>query len=622
MALTQSARLPGWDDEVVPALRKRLEGESRILSKRISAAVSISSLEDPEPSYQPRPSYTQQRTSSDRTETPRIAKSNGAPSSKRARTYSQPKLSEIPSNKPRSPDISSRAQYSEPRPTRIPKVARGRTPSISGNNNGYTPSLPPAESPRFNDGLINKPSQDTIHIPMKQTSGLLNEPPPFMPGPESTNSHDDTPPRPSNDSEERPFEHWYRGEVSRNGGVGELKLGKRAEMLEIANYGHTLKQKQALAASRDAEPSTPRRRKRSESTAGIEARRESLYLDDEHANNVGRVLDEGPLTDVDAEMSDVDHYNQQYQQFDRSTASAPDRQYGRTTPTPTQTPRQQGTRIPGPARTTTPTPPPMQRGASEPPTFPASSSSLSQSARQPQNPKRGATASPPAGSSSASKKPRAAVTPKPKQKSQPKRANTTADDKNRRSVAYYPSPGDDEDMADAIPTWTQPIVPSTGRWEDVVLPVVARKKGLDGLYEKADGSPKPKKNDQPVEPAAGTFGWDHSKYRPPREGDIQMDEFGRPVDRIAEEDGDQSAFGGPLYPPTEHERQPVGPRPAGQPVTQERPRSPLPFSNYQQRPDAIVDLDLESAKQKFGSKEAQQKPDDDEGAGCCKCVVM
>jgi serine/arginine repetitive matrix protein 1 len=40
------------------------------------------------------------------------------------------------------------------------------------------------------------------------------------------------------DSEERPFEHWYRGEVSRNGGVGELRVGKRQEMLDIANYGH------------------------------------------------------------------------------------------------------------------------------------------------------------------------------------------------------------------------------------------------------------------------------------------------------------------------------------------------------------------------------------------------
>ena len=63
-------------------------------------------------------------------------------------------------------------------------------------------------------------------------------------------------------------------------------------------------------------------------------------------------------------------------------------------------------------------------------------------------------------------------------------------------------------MADAIPSWTQPK--KVGNWDDVridqlllkidhvaeqsdlqvVLPVVARKMGLDDQYEEADGSPK------------------------------------------------------------------------------------------------------------------------------------
>lgn len=46
----------------------------------------------------------------------------------------------------------------------------------------------------------------------------------------------------SSDSDERPFEHWYRGDVSRNGGVGELRVARKQEMLDIANYGHTLRQ--------------------------------------------------------------------------------------------------------------------------------------------------------------------------------------------------------------------------------------------------------------------------------------------------------------------------------------------------------------------------------------------
>ncbi|KAJ7799302.1 hypothetical protein B0H14DRAFT_3788111 [Mycena olivaceomarginata] len=342
-----------------------LEGESRVLSKRISL---IEDVADQSP-----------RSSADRTRTqPGPCINGGGAPKQRTRTYSQPKLSEIPNSKPRTPDPSPRSQYQ----TRIPKAARGRTGSITTNNyaNRYTQrSNSPADLRRVNDAaklLAKQPSQDTIHIPLRQTSGLLNEPAPFGPlasaGPSSTTSHeveaDVAPLRPSNDSEERPFEHWYRGEVSRNGGVGELKLGKRAEMLEIANYGHTLKQKQVL---REAEASNQRRRKRSESTVGIEGQRGSLYLDEEENGygGHGRVLDEGPLTDVD----NVDVYEDQYQYgaHDTSTASAP--LPALSTPTPTQTPsRQHGTRIPSP-RAVTPTPaPPMQRGQSEPPSLPAS----------------------------------------------------------------------------------------------------------------------------------------------------------------------------------------------------------------------------------------------------------
>ncbi|KAJ7443228.1 hypothetical protein B0H11DRAFT_2251060 [Mycena galericulata] len=64
----------------------------------------------------------------------------------------------------------------------------------------------------------------------------------------------------------------------------------------------------------------------------------------------------------------------------------------------------------------------------------------------------------------ASKKPRFAAKSKPK----PRRANLPAtDQKTCRSVAYYLSPGADEDMADAIPSWTQPV---GGAWIIVVLP--------------------------------------------------------------------------------------------------------------------------------------------------------
>jgi hypothetical protein len=41
---------------------------------------------------------------------------------------------------------------------------------------------------------------------------------------------DDTMGRRSNDSEQRPFEHSFRDEISRNGGVGELRVAKRQEI--------------------------------------------------------------------------------------------------------------------------------------------------------------------------------------------------------------------------------------------------------------------------------------------------------------------------------------------------------------------------------------------------------
>lgn len=53
-------------------------------------------------------------------------------------------------------------------------------------------------------------------------------------------------------------------------------------------------------------------------------------------------------------------------------------------------------------------------------------------------------------------------------------------------------------LVDAIPTWTQPK--PRGDWDNVVLPAVARKKGLDGEYETADGKPKPRKIEEVYEP--------------------------------------------------------------------------------------------------------------------------
>ena len=116
-------------------------------------------------------------------------------------------------------------------------------------------------------------------------------------------SIDSNVPRPSLD-EERPFEHWYRGEVSRNGGVGELRVGRRMEMLDIANYGHV----PMRPVDHWRNGGTGKRHRRAGSTDAHF--RGSIYMeaDGEHA----RVLDEAPPTDMEDSMdfeSDLEHHS-------------------------------------------------------------------------------------------------------------------------------------------------------------------------------------------------------------------------------------------------------------------------------------------------------------------------
>jgi hypothetical protein len=281
-------------------------------------------------------------------------------------------------------------------------------------------------------------------------------------------------------------------------------------MLDIANYGHSLR-KSRVPAERDHPPVTDgrRRRRRADSATGV-GKRESFLLDDERARAVARVLDESPLTDLEAETdysetdvySSVSHHGaivngrfspaplststhehtyEQPQEYSHERRSA--------TPSSHRAPSRQAappTRIPGPTpRQSTdpprmPTPTNMLRGSSEPPSLPSTST------LHPSTPQSTASAKRRGKSPAPSASQRSKTTA---QKLADKKAQEKA--ATRESVAQYPAPADGEDMVDAIPSWTQPIPPS-GNWDEVVLPVVARKKGLDGQYEHADGSPKPK----------------------------------------------------------------------------------------------------------------------------------
>jgi hypothetical protein len=206
MALTASAHsaLPSWDETIVPALRKRLESESRTLSKRISAASVVSyeelhsgiskfsstsdstvrdrthiqsySVQLNKGTAIPRPSVQKSRASEggSRPDLSRLhgrGHSNGSPLSistkppYRTRTKSQPfpvDPSALPNGKANGTATGTRnvstpnilqdtsqplsPRLSDVKPTRIPKAPayRGdRSGSVSSQSHGSIPGYPP-----------------------------------------------------------------------------------------------------------------------------------------------------------------------------------------------------------------------------------------------------------------------------------------------------------------------------------------------------------------------------------------------------------------------------------------------------------------------------------------------
>ncbi|KAG7088788.1 hypothetical protein E1B28_012752 [Marasmius oreades] len=724
MALTQTARIPGpgpsWDEEVVPALRQRLESESRTLSRRLSATPIPSGDEyqyrndtinsyngdssyNTNQSYQNGAIYTarlpqQPRNNSDHNAPSRVNSGNSSAPRRpsRSRTQSQPFKSDHPNNRMNSSkingattsgDTSSSSRPISPstsiKPSRIPQPSRTRTASLSSNHyapfpnatgstNAHTspyssPPLPDRRQASASDlwKVQETSSHSTVSVISKQRSGILNEEPPFKqrsrddPNPSNESLYDDRP-RMSAESQERPFEHWYRGDISRNGGVGELRVGKRQEMMDIANYGYSLKPKPDKPVVRNAITDAIERKRRRADSVGNLTDRTSFYMDEEQAKNAGRVLDENPPTDVEGEMSngedfDIDYYledDEQYQNMDgdqdTSTASAPlpsSSDLRSTTPTPhysrpSSRNQNSNSRIPAP-RAITPTPSQSQRGASEPPSIqhsstaqistpPASrskqhtqqlrSTSTSPSGTRPGN--RGV--SPNTLDPSGAKKTRMNANKATQAKLAAARKKEMEEEmKRKHASASYPDPGDEEDMAHAIPTWTQ-SVPNRGNWDEVVLPTVARKKGLAGHYEEADGSPKVKQEDGIPSPAPGTFGYDRSKYRPPRSdgGDesIPMDEFGRPQEEpdlketlppVAEDQFNTSIS----ELQNQHRQQMQQQQQPRHPHAFEHPSSPVPFSQYTH---GTAEPDTKEAQR----EQVQHLEKEEAGCCSCKCVVM
>ncbi|KAI0762018.1 hypothetical protein BD413DRAFT_485126 [Trametes elegans] len=685
MALTAKAqsalpREPAWDEVIVPALRKRLKDESTLLARRISAA-SITSSEDhisqyyaaspvpssshSKPSAIPRPSLQQSRTA----DSSSIGHGGGHASTfQRARALSQPYAYNplTSADTPTSEYSRSISPANVPKGTRIP-VSRMRTGSTSsqahsthsvgaGRTNGRPnanggggelegPPLSPVE-----ERMQSNTSRSTVRVPRHKVSDIFNEQAPFVPHSLSSSQSNfdygrQSPDRMSSESDEHPFEHWYRGDIARNGGVGELRVARRKEMLDIATYGHTLRKasgkhtpgvmstrSRSSSRGRDA---NGRRRRRADSLGA----RESIYIDEEGVAQAGMVLDEQPLTDLeDDDYGDQDdeYYAEPVQPYANGSASSPSLDRS-DTPTSRHTQNTSRSRIPQPSQRPSASPKSMApshptRNASEPGT--SSSSVRTASPKVPRSASQQKAASPSPTSGPAQQTPTAkrrakspataasaSVAKKAKAKSPPSSMQNrpTQKEENRRSIGQYPMPEGDEH---AIPTWTQPV-PANGNWDEVVLPAVAKKKGLDGHYRTADGSPKPRPPEEVIyEPAPGTFGYDATKYRRRQSGDpeqIQMDEFGQrnPPEQQLPVHNNQHGL----------TAQAPSPIPPLTPASFDRPNrapSPPPFAHYAAQSED-GDPSVQTA-QHLGAFPQSGKPqmvvEEESGGGCCKCVIM
>lgn len=413
------------------------------------------------------------------------------------------KSTRIPVSRNRTTSVSSGKQPSLNGSASIQTRSDSRSGSNKVNGQPYQLQADPAPDlwPVDEYGQVSSvASRATLRIPRSQDSDIVSERPPFNANSVSSRSgYEDDYPRMSTESEERPYEHWYRGDVSRNGGVGELRVGRRQEMLDIANYGHSLRQassrttiNRSRSNSRGREyRSSPGRRPRADSLGA----RESIYIDeDSRIHETSLVLNERPPTDLDSDgEEDYDPLDDYYTEaaYDRDggmgngeVTTPPAASFDRSdTPStlvepsksvnsnfksriPTPTPRQ----ISEQSRAETPT----QRAAtiSPEPTTPKASAALLQpqpkltvntSAAAKDNSSNKRRAKSPASATSNAKKSRT-KSPAPKPKPQPKKKEEV-----RGSVAQYPAIEgiDGDDLSHAIPTWTQPAPPPSGNWDDV-----------------------------------------------------------------------------------------------------------------------------------------------------------
>ncbi|EUC63365.1 hypothetical protein RSOL_490200 [Rhizoctonia solani AG-3 Rhs1AP] len=678
MALTARAmEPPTWGEEIVPLLRRRLEDESRALTKRMSQSAQPENPQLPinRTSEQERPSHI-----------PRPSLHSLVSNERRARprTHSQPKpfdhnMLTPASSRPASPAVIN---TNTPRPSRIPTRPRAGSRPIhttefppspdpspdlwSVSENGIrtqlippTPERPPHRRKR--DTFVPPPPDDNEET-------LFDEPAPFTINANSLAG------RSSIDE----YEHWYRGEGraggGRNGGRGEIRIATRTEMLEIASFGHP-PSRSNLHAHAMGEFGW-RNKAYDDSTIGTRFR----WPDE----NVENVLDEAPLTDLDDVDTDSYHPGSQearsievrsvesYRPHDVRSEdhTLEDARSIELEPEPDGRPEPVTPMRPAPSRIARAVSPPVGPGAStaslasRPARSPTPSKALSTMSK-PQSPPPKAQSPPP---KAQSPPPKTAQTPKakspgrrgtnasvtPKSPSSragtsqlspksgtprtprigaasPGRNNTSPPPRNRaqststksnttkrtNKVSTSESIAGAHSLADAIPQIPPAqAIPDDGNWDDVVLPAVARKM-QGGDLSLMGREPREEKED-PTPPAPGTFGYQQrEKERKEREqrrdSGTELEEFG--------------AWNGMARKPKTVEKVEEKRK------AEERKKapSPPPFSDYTPIPPVVKPPEPVPAPvlqpmtiTEFDLRQNMSDPpkNDSHGAGCCKCVIM
>jgi serine/arginine repetitive matrix protein 1 len=296
---------------------------------------------------------------------------------------------------------------------------------------------------------------------------------------------------------ERPFEHWYRGEAARNGGVGELKIG-RAEMMDIAKFGH----KPSTSPIKRSSPlgfdviGMGRRR-----AGSMDDKRESWIMD-EAALKMSKVIDESPLTDIEGDEYTTEGERSYPYPIRRTglgvAVPSPSAGHSRNTSAGySGNELDESTYVMVEEDTTMSTTPTalssLQLGSQQRSGAKAAAAAQAQSPqgqrRQQQQQQASAAAAggkAPLGQNNGVSPPKASSIPKPGQakgKAKPKSRqskNAAASSNQQREQEE-----EEEEVEDAekIP-YRRP--PAKGNWDDIVLPAVSKKMGIEGYGLKSE----------------------------------------------------------------------------------------------------------------------------------------